>query len=541
MERREIARVDCSRRLLETRLLLRRRDGADSGMDDRDDDDSYGGGGALPDPNQMHWRVSRLRRHLDELRGRGNDLAVRVASMTMENDEREEGLSTNSEKVRIARERLDRMRRCLLDESGGGGGGERTDDGAVGTWRNGGGLRDALLSGTQEIQTLRFHLACRVFDMHRLDVGGKYSDRSDGGGGGGQEPDDPAGAKIGNECATGVGKIGGLPLPHAGPVLYGVIPSAVLASSLRLVASVTQLVASCLGVILPHPILICFEECHKCGSIYDFDGDVIDLSSNIDGRDDDGDDVDDEYFGGDDNRTQLCGACLNEGMSRTSPTKSPTQQHPRSSPYSPEKRRSSFLAIVGSSARKVVSLTTSATSRAFTNMPALPSGNNQDHDPSPNASLSGNNDPSPAFAISYYAVSMSPDSISRRVDRASFAYLRENHDASATEYVLNPPRWGDDASARGGGSESNTGRGGDDADGRTRRPPTRTTFSDREEFRAAEERFATGLQLLQNDIVALCFRAGVDVSTLWPAESVLLNLHSLCRHCRRMADGGNIH
>jgi hypothetical protein len=65
------------------------------------------------------------------------------------------------------------------------------------------------------------------------------------------------------------------------------------------------------------------------------------------------------------------------------------------------------------------------------------------------------------------------------------------------------------------------------------------TFSDREEFHVAEERFATGLQLLQNDIVALCFRAGVDVSTLWPAESVLLNLHSLWRHCRWMAEARN--
>ncbi|KAL3821942.1 hypothetical protein ACHAXA_004430 [Cyclostephanos tholiformis] len=543
-------REDCRRRLLATRRPLYHRRGGDDdavdeyvGVDDHDDDDdisrAMGGMAAtMPDPNRIHRRVTRLGRDLNELRCRGNDLAVRVASLTMENDVREGELSSMSEKVRCARERLDRMRRCLLDETGGGGadGGERTGDGDGMTMKGkgGGGLRDALLSGTREIRTLRFRLACRVFDMHRLDVGEQYSDGNDGGR---HDADDAADAKIDNVAATGVGKIGGLPLPHAGPVLYGVIPSAVLASSLRLVASLTQLVASCLGVVLPHPILVFFEECHKCGSVYDFGGDVIDVSSDCDGRDDDGDDDDDdEYFGGDDNRTRLCDACLNEGMSRISPTKSPTQQHPRLIPHSQEKRRSSFLAIVGSSARRVASLTTSATSLAFAHMPALPPGTYHDRGPAPNASPSGNDDPPPAFAGSNDAISMSPDSISRRVDRASFAYLRESYDKSATEYVLNPPRWRDETSTcGGGGGESNNGREGDIAEGGMRRP---TTFSDREEFRAAEERFATGLQLLQNDIVALCFRAGVDVSTLWPAESVLLNLHSLCRHCRRMADGG---
>ena len=61
-------------------------------------------------------------------------------------------------------------------------------------------------------------------------------------------------------------------------------------------------------------------------------------------------------------------------------------------------------------------------------------------------------------------------------------------------------------------------------------------FSSREEFLVAEEKFNTGMQLLQNDVVALCFRAGVEISTLWPAESVLLNLYSLLCHCRKKAD-----
>jgi hypothetical protein len=116
----------------------------------------------------------------------------------------------------------------------------------------GGDLRDALISGTKEIQTLRFQFACQVFNMHRLDIGEQSTTTTtiteDGG-------EVATTTKIGkNEGASGVGKILGLPLPHAGPVLYGVIPAVVPASSLRLVALLTQLVARCLGVILPHPI-----------------------------------------------------------------------------------------------------------------------------------------------------------------------------------------------------------------------------------------------------------------------------------------------
>jgi len=252
----------------------------------------------LPDPNQINRRVSQLKHTLDALRGMSNDAAVRVTAKTVENDEREERLRENSTRVRLARERLDRMRQYLLVTS------EEADDDGACSEENledgkrmlcerghgqsfGGGLKDALVSGTQQIQILRFRFACRVFDMHRLDVGERYSKR------GSTVAATNAGTSTkGNDsCATGVGKIGGLPLPHAGLVLYGVIPSVVLASSLRLVASLTQMVARCLGVVLPHPILVSFRECRRCGSMYDFGGDVIDDECN------DQDDAEEEYVG----------------------------------------------------------------------------------------------------------------------------------------------------------------------------------------------------------------------------------------------------
>ena len=46
-----------------------------------------------------------------------------------------------------------------------------------------------------------------------------------------------------------------------------------------------------------------------------------------------------------------------------------------------------------------------------------------------------------------------------------------------------------------------------------------------------DEEFAIALQLLQNNVVVLCIRAGVPVSKLWPAEAVLLNLYQLDQYC----------
>jgi hypothetical protein len=63
------------------------------------------------------------------------------------------------------------------------------------------------------------------------------------------------------------------------------------------------------------------------------------------------------------------------------------------------------------------------------------------------------------------------------------------------------------------------------------RPPRSSTAIDRKDFDRENERFTIGLQLLQNDIIALSIQAGVPVATLWPAEAMLLNLYSLKLYC----------
>jgi hypothetical protein len=47
-----------------------------------------------------------------------------------------------------------------------------------------------------------------------------------------------------------------------------------------------------------------------------------------------------------------------------------------------------------------------------------------------------------------------------------------------------------------------------------------------------QEEFAIALQLLQNNVIALCIRAGVPVNHLFPAEAMLLNLHALATYCQ---------
>lgn len=541
-QKHEQKKEECHHRLLETRLpplsSVDDDDGSSLITDNICQSNRLSSRQPLPDPNQINQQVTQLKQRLDTLRSHSNALAVRVTAKTVENDEREARLGINSDKVHLARERLVRMRQCLLMQSTA----ESTNNASMNDKNNlqqredistlmiGGGLKDALVSGTKQIQTLRFHFACKVFDMHRVDVGEEYA----------------SGKKKNNESASGVGKIGGLPLPHAGMALYGVIPPLVLASSLRLVASLTQLVARCLGVVLPHPILVCFRECSRCGMMYDFGGDVIDVSNNSD----DGlydEDEDGEFLGDSDRGNDLCSACCEElsGNTATKRTQQQQEQHSNkslssssilsSSTSSLSQKRSSLLSFVGSSARKAIAITSSATSRAITHMQQSSASVDSSSDIMGSSKTKGSH-PGKNYSE---AVVMSNMSISKRVNHASFAYLRESYDKSATEYVLNPPRWKEDGNKKNESNNSNMGNGGTDSaspnSGGVHHCQATIGFATREEFHVAEERFATGMQLLQNDVVALCFRAGVDVSMLWPAESMLLNLHSLWCHCQNMA------
>ena len=505
-QRHLVKKNECQLRLLETRILP--ADELDDVGDDthnhhNDIDGVFPGRSKrrpLPDPNQINQQVTHLKERLDNLRSQSNDLAVKVTAKTMENDERQSNLDFHSQKVILAQERLNSMRQCLVfqEEESMNSQDEKKlyDNNSVGDGR----LRDALDHGRHQIQLLRFQFALRVFDMHRIDIG-EYTNGIKG--------------KMNKDNATGVGKIGGLPLPHAGPALYGVLPQGVLASSLRLVATLTNLVSRCLGVVLPHPILVCAKECSKCGAAYNFGDDVIDTI-----RFDDID-IDDGFV--DDAQMLMCNACCQEGSSPSpwknqkgsvSVSKSKVSHAKLPLPNATRSSKTSLMSFVGASARKAMALTASATSRAMTNAQHVAYSSGAAVDPTSTE----------LGKPSQVLISTSPSVISKRINHASFAVLAESCEPGASEYILNPPRLKED----GGNTEGKILSSANE----TVASSSNQLFSNREEFHSAEERFSIGVQLLQNDVIALCFRAGVDVSKLWPAESVLLNLHALLEHCQ---------
>ena len=223
------------------------------------------------------------------------------------------------------------------------------------------------------IEYKRFMYALQIFGMHRIEVG--VDSNND------------------KKAPRGIGKISGLVLPHAGPALYGALPPYLLSSALRYVASCTNSVARCLGIHLPHSILL-----------HDFNDENQDVAfSHID---------------------------VHNNIS------------------------SSFTTSLASAGRAIARVT----------------GMQQSH--------------------------KKESFISQRIQHSTFAVLCEHNVHATTQklseyYKLCPPT------------------------------------SKQEE----EEHFSIGLQFLQNDIIALCIKAGVSVDDLWPAEAILLNLHSLKLFC----------
>lgn len=633
---------ECQRRLLETRISQPMSNGEKGIWTNRptnttteQTDSSENNNGqqspvpwkTLPDPNQINAQVNNLKFKLEFLQNQTAALALKVTAKRMENEEREEQLSVCRDRVRTGTERLERMKRCMLvgsnwngensnpNEDDMGGESKEADRTLIQKEQNsgtaatplhvGGGLRDALISGRQQIQSLRFQFALKVFDMHRIDVGEQYS--ADKKGNNGIEEKERKAKHT--TVATGVGKISGMPLPHAGPALYGVLPPMVLASSLRLVASLTSLVARCLGVILPHPILVGEREenwpsrsvkcmsgnggatfCRNCGKVgvssssghfrrnTNFGKDVIEFAEEEDERDDDVETIiDEDEFIEDD----LCDDCKRGGStssvgprtnSESKTTLSSSLNTVRSHSSRSSGTKSSLLSLVGSSAKKAIALATGSSAVSSSCRYSATNTHQQSNYGSQGASrpnhvpMRGNStsviNPTPRLSRK---LSLSPEAITRRIIHASFAVLLENHEPDAAEYVLNPPRWKADADpdnrSRSNSINSDTNMNSARAqnishqnsnikasnqpyqpsvnNGNQRISATLPLLSTKEEYLVAEERFSTGLQLLQNDVVALCFRAGVDASTLWPAESLLLNLDALWHHCRAMMNAGN--
>lgn len=338
--------------------------------------------------SELSYESQRLRDRLASLRHQCGSLAVKVASQVVENDERR----AQHEDPAPVHQQLTRLQNSLCDPTTGA-------------------LSQSIVAATEEVKKLRFHWAIQVFAMHRLvvDQDEKNSRPSER-----------------HRHARGIGKIGGLPLPHAGPELYGVLPPHELQSALRLVASLTSTVARCLGIVLPHPIRLQPDSPN---------GDI----------------------------------CFS-GLPPTIPSiQSPSPVDRKKDPSSLASSTTSLMSIMETTStwgRKALARATGHQALKETAHALIPP-------------------------------SMDSTAVTQRLRHACAAVLAEDHSPTTSLYEL---------------SHNLTN----------------------------QDEFAIGLQLLQNDVVALCIRVGVRVATLWPAEALLLNLYALWMYCEEQAGNDNL-
>jgi len=173
---------------------------------------------------ELRDRSQKLRQELESLRQQCARAAMKTCEIQLKTEERQQQQQKQAA-VAVNLERLHRLEKSLCDNSQGA-------------------LVQAIHSAQNHARTLRFHWALRAFQMHRLQVDDENIKKQ------------PERRKGQRSFVSGIGKIFGLPLPHAGPELYFVLPAEELQSALRLVASLTCLASRCLGIVLPHPILL---------------------------------------------------------------------------------------------------------------------------------------------------------------------------------------------------------------------------------------------------------------------------------------------
>jgi hypothetical protein len=232
----------------------------------------------IPDTHKLtglQAESQHLRDRLNYLRQVCGDVAVRIAGQAVENDTHREQTGQYHDAAR-QRQTLHGLEESLLEGS----------------------LTQAINSSTQQVRVLRFQWALKVLSMYRLYIDpedikptplqqkrhrqqqkqneGKTATTSAASNstspGTATDPSEgsasPQHLSMNQQRTTarGIAKIAGLPLPNAGPELYGVLPPSELVSALRLVASCTHTLARTLGIVLPHPIFLTMNSNNSHGS-----------------------------------------------------------------------------------------------------------------------------------------------------------------------------------------------------------------------------------------------------------------------------------
>ncbi|KAG7356435.1 UV radiation resistance protein and autophagy-related subunit 14-domain containing protein [Nitzschia inconspicua] len=397
--------------------------------------------------NEYQAESQQLRDQLALLRKQCGDMAVRVASLAVENDTRRETMGSSMDRQQLD---LHRLEETLLEGS----------------------MMNAIYQATDQVRVLRFQWARKVLSMHRVDI-------------------DPEDVKLTplqkrrqsvhpqqqlQRRARGIAKISGLPLPNAGPELYGVLPPRELQSALRLVAMLTNTVAKCLGIVLPHPILLTMTDGPS--------GDITDT-------------VSEELLW---KRRREVGTASTGGRDTTATsgwgdvgTMAGDTTRDYSTSHQPNNHGKPFVnngtngytthAPVGSSSTSSMLSFMDGSYWTTKAKKALAKATGQQI--TEKAPITQNN--------TFIQPSTDATIVAQRLSHATAAILA------------------DDSSSSNGGNSSK--------------------FALSTESMHSDE-FAIALQLLQNNVIVLCIRAGVPVAKLWPAEAMLLNLHELDEYCQ---------
>ena len=387
------------------------------------------------------WQAEsqRLRDRLSELQQHCSSLAVRLASQAVENDDHREQLAARDHFSNELCEShiMDRLEDNLLH----------------------GGMSHALQVATNQVKVLRFQLAVRALQMHRLDVEQPEShNHNNGAHSNNNNIPSLRNQPHRQQRARGIGKIGGLPLPHAGMELYGVLPPRELQSALRLVASVTSTVSRCLGIVLPHPILLVTNHQSNNGQQM---GDITDTVS--------------------EKALYKIHSASSSSTTRETSRNAQPQQGGAASSSASSALSSSFSSLISGSTWKKTAKS------AFKKMTTTGQQSFQ-------AAVTSKVVPASSSASSS---SLDAHQVQQRIHHATAAVIAEN---SASLSSLSS-------------SSSASSR-----------------YSLSSEVMNQEE-FTIALQLLQNNVICLCIRAGVPVRKLYPGEALLLNLHALQVHC----------
>ena len=265
-----------------------------------------------------------------------------------------------------------------------------------------------------------------------------------------------------------IGKIGGLPLPHAGPELYGVLPPRELQSALRLVASVTCTVARCLGIVLPHTILL---------KPNDYVCDIADTVSEE--------------------------AVKQKANETSEKSQQQQQQSDQQQPIGSSSTSSIYSLMDGSywknSAKKVAKNALARATGQVTTSTGIGGEKKRLSSIGGNGGNVGGGGEQQSVVVGSSHItppSLDTSQLSIRIHHATAAVVAEDQAVDA------------------GGSGNVT-------------PSSSSSKYSLSADGMNQQDFAIALQLLQNNVIALCIRAGVPVSKLWPAEAMLLNLHAL--------------